>query len=98
MLRRLLPIPRTIYTMSVTNAVAAVMPEPIAKRIKSTKVIGTHSGSFHADEALGVALLRMTDEYRDADLVRTRDQAKCEYDIVPITGSSDLTSIRSGRS
>lgn len=65
--------------MSVSSTIASVLPEPIAKRMKSTKVIGTHSGSFHADEALGVALLRMTDEYRDADLVRTRDQAKREF-------------------
>ena len=37
--------------------------------------IGTHSGSFHCDEALGCFLLRQTDEYRDADIVRTRDES-----------------------
>lgn len=75
-----LSYPIRSYNMSaVTDTLASVMPEPIAKRMKSTRVIGTHSGSFHADEALGVAMLRMTDEYRDADLVRTRDQAKREY-------------------
>ena len=37
--------------------------------------IGTHSGSFHCDEALGCFLLRQTDTYRDADIVRTRDES-----------------------
>lgn len=78
LLQRLSPTIQYRRMSSVTDALASVMPEPIAKRMKSTRVIGTHSGSFHADEALGVAMLRMTDEYRDADLVRTRDQAKRE--------------------
>ena len=37
--------------------------------------IGTHSGSFHCDEALGCFLLRQTNTYRDADIVRTRDES-----------------------
>ncbi|CAL5220512.1 g2544 [Coccomyxa viridis] len=37
--------------------------------------IGTHSGSFHCDEALGCFLLKQTDTYRDADIVRTRDES-----------------------
>ncbi|KAG6902874.1 hypothetical protein C0995_010043 [Termitomyces sp. Mi166 len=38
-------------------------------------VIGTHNGTFHCDEALAVFLLRQTNKYRDADLIRTRDPA-----------------------
>jgi uncharacterized UPF0160 family protein len=37
--------------------------------------IGTHSGKFHCDEALGCFLLRQTEAYSDADIVRTRDEA-----------------------
>ncbi|WRT67863.1 uncharacterized protein IL334_004837 [Kwoniella shivajii] len=60
---------------------------PIAKKMKSTKVIGTHSGTFHCDEALAVFMLRLTDEFKDADLVRTRDPAKLEpLDIVVDVG------------
>ncbi|KAK4683595.1 MYG1 exonuclease, partial [Tremellales sp. Uapishka_1] len=63
------------------------MSSPIAKKMKSTKVIGTHSGTFHCDEALAVFLLRLTDEFKDADLVRTRDPAKLEpLDIVVDVG------------
>lgn len=57
------------------------------KKMKSTKVIGTHSGTFHCDEALAVFMLRMTDEFKDADVVRTRDPAKLEpLDIVVDVG------------
>jgi uncharacterized UPF0160 family protein len=35
--------------------------------------IGTHSGTFHCDEALGCWMLRRTQAYRGAPVVRTRD-------------------------
>lgn len=63
--------------------------EPASKRVKASKVIGTHSGPFHADEALAVFLLRLTEQYRDADVVRTRDAAKLEpLDIVVDVGGT----------
>ncbi|EFJ43254.1 hypothetical protein VOLCADRAFT_83324 [Volvox carteri f. nagariensis] len=37
------------------------------------KKIGTHSGSFHCDEALGCWLLRRTTLFQEAEIVRTRD-------------------------
>ncbi|EGP83204.1 unnamed protein product [Zymoseptoria tritici ST99CH_3D7] len=54
------------------------MSEPANKRLKmadgtSSPVIGTHSGHFHADEALAVFILRLLPEYSSASLVRTRD-------------------------
>ena len=30
------------------------------------KVIGTHNGTFHCDEALAVYMLRLTEAYQDA--------------------------------
>lgn len=42
---------------------------------ETRKVIGTHNGTFHCDEALAVFLLRQTQTYHDADLTRTRDPA-----------------------
>lgn len=35
--------------------------------------IGTHSGSFHCDEALGCYLLRKTPAYSNAEIVRSRN-------------------------
>mmetsp|Transcript_6243 Transcript_6243/g.13100 ORF Transcript_6243/g.13100 Transcript_6243/m.13100 type:complete len:386 (+) Transcript_6243:74-1231(+) len=44
--------------------------------VKSMKTIGTHSGTFHCDEALGCFLLRRTAQFRDSPVTRTRDEAK----------------------
>ncbi len=38
-------------------------------------MIATHSGAFHADEALGVFMLRLLPEWSAVPLVRTRDPA-----------------------
>jgi len=37
------------------------------------KKIGTHNGAFHCDEALACAILRTLPEFRDSEIVRTRD-------------------------
>eukprot|EP00343_Euplotes_focardii_P011113 CAMPEP_0205829788 /NCGR_PEP_ID=MMETSP0206-20130828/39232_1 /ASSEMBLY_ACC=CAM_ASM_000279 /TAXON_ID=36767 /ORGANISM="Euplotes focardii, Strain TN1" /LENGTH=331 /DNA_ID=CAMNT_0053132861 /DNA_START=40 /DNA_END=1032 /DNA_ORIENTATION=+ len=39
-----------------------------------TDKIGTHSGSFHCDEALACYMLRLLPKYKDAEVVRTRDK------------------------
>ena len=49
----------------------------------SLKVIGTHSGTFQADEALGVWLLRQLPAFYQSKVVRTRDDAMLkDLDIV----------------
>jgi len=49
----------------------------------SEKVIGTHSGCFQADEAMGCFLLRQLAEYRLSKIVRSRDPKVLETcDIV----------------
>lgn len=54
--------------------------------------IGTHSGTFHCDEALGCFLLRQTPAFKDADVVRTRDpKVLQDLDIViDVGGTYDL--------
>eukprot|EP00276_Gloeochaete_wittrockiana_P017262 CAMPEP_0184347258 /NCGR_PEP_ID=MMETSP1089-20130417/15383_1 /TAXON_ID=38269 ORGANISM="Gloeochaete wittrockiana, Strain SAG46.84" /NCGR_SAMPLE_ID=MMETSP1089 /ASSEMBLY_ACC=CAM_ASM_000445 /LENGTH=337 /DNA_ID=CAMNT_0026678229 /DNA_START=191 /DNA_END=1201 /DNA_ORIENTATION=+ len=37
------------------------------------KVIGTHSGQFHCDEALACFMLRQTNEFKGAKVIRSRD-------------------------
>ena len=50
--------------------------------------IGTHNGSFHADEVLACALLRVLPRLKDAEIVRTRDPALLETcDIVVDVGA-----------
>ncbi|KAF8350041.1 metal-dependent protein hydrolase [Amanita rubescens] len=58
------------------------------QKIDHPKVIGTHNGTFHCDEALAVFLLRQTATYRDAELRRTRDpEALKSCDIVVDVGA-----------
>jgi len=57
----------------------------------SEKVIGTHSGSFQADEAMGCFLLRQLSEYRLSKIVRSRDSAvleKCDI-VIDVGGEYD---------
>ncbi|KAJ0048959.1 hypothetical protein Pint_14834 [Pistacia integerrima] len=37
------------------------------------KRVGTHNGSFHCDEALGCFMIRLTDKFSNAQIIRTRD-------------------------
>ena len=37
------------------------------------KLIGTHSGAFHCDEALATSLLLRTEQFRKSIIVRSRD-------------------------
>ena len=52
------------------------------------KTIVTHDGSFHSDEATAVFMLLNTEEYKDAEVVRTRDEKLIgEADIVVDVGA-----------
>jgi hypothetical protein len=57
----------------------------------SGPLIGTHSGHFHADEALAVYLLRLLPEYSNSTLVRTRDADKLApcHTVVDVGGVYD---------
>lgn len=41
--------------------------------VVSPHVIGTHSGSFHCDEALACGMLKILPKYTESPIVRTRD-------------------------
>ncbi|ODQ47296.1 hypothetical protein PICMEDRAFT_31551 [Pichia membranifaciens NRRL Y-2026] len=53
--------------------------------------ICTHSGSFHADEALAVYMLRLLPQYRYAKLVRSRNPADWDASdiVVDVSGKYD---------
>ena len=51
------------------------------------RVIGTHDGTFHCDEALGCAFLQMLPEWAGSTIVRTRNEAelaKCDVSALRI--------------
>lgn len=53
------------------------------------KTIATHSGTFHADESLAVYMLKQLDEFKDAQVVRTRDATVInQADIVVDVGGT----------
>ncbi|KAM9322426.1 MYG1 exonuclease-like [Pholidichthys leucotaenia] len=71
-----------------------------AKRVctenMSAKKIGTHNGTFHCDEVLACFFLKQLPEYKDAEIIRTRDPEKlAECDIVvDVGGEFDPTKHR----
>ncbi|KAJ6575145.1 GAMM1 protein [Mycena capillaripes] len=80
----------TLSRLFAARAMSSATQAPQAKKQKldQTKVIGTHNGTFHCDEALAVFLLRQTAAYRDSEVKRTRDPAVLETcDIVVDVGA-----------
>jgi len=61
--------------------------EPAEKKLHCASKIGTHNGSFHCDEVLACFLLKQLKEYKDAEIVRTRDPSLLDTcDIVVDVG------------
>lgn len=50
--------------------------EPVRKKLAQSDNmrIGTHNGTFHCDEVLACYMLKILPEYKDADIVRSRDE------------------------
>ena len=70
--------------------------EPIAKKQKMRKKIGTHNGAFHCDEVLACSMLKMLPEYSDAEIIRTRDEnilKTCDI-VVDVGGKYEPSSHR----
>ncbi|KAJ8102120.1 metal-dependent protein hydrolase [Lipomyces tetrasporus] len=64
-------------------------PDP--KRQKTEMRIGTHSGTFHADEALAVFMLKLLPKYKDSAVIRSRTPdvlEACDI-IVDVQGQYD---------
>ena len=87
---------------SVRPIIRALFPlrcmseEPLQKRTRQMATIGTHSGSFHCDEALGCWLLQHTDRFKSATITRSRDPATlAALDVViDVGGVYDEASLR----
>ncbi|KAK9456101.1 metal-dependent protein hydrolase [Dipodascopsis uninucleata] len=66
---------------------------PVNKKQKLEMKIGTHSGTFHADEALAVYMLKLLPTYRNATVIRSRTPEileACDI-IVDVQGKYDGT-------
>ena len=63
----------------------------------SKAIIGTHSGTFQADEAMGVWMLRQLPAYRHSPVIRSRDVAvldtQCDI-VIDVGGIYDHDKLR----
>ncbi|XP_026286483.1 MYG1 exonuclease [Frankliniella occidentalis] len=70
--------------------------EPVLKTARKTLQIGTHDGVFHCDEALACFMLKQLPQYKNSEIVRTRDDSvleKCDI-VVDVGGKYDPTTHR----
>jgi uncharacterized UPF0160 family protein len=69
------PFTRRVFLSMSASSDSAFKRARLDEKPASAKVIGTHSGTFQADEAMGVFLLQQLPDYRRSQVVRSRDLA-----------------------
>ena len=87
---------RQLFPRLSSRLMSTTMSPP-TKRARTTPLLGTHSGTFHCDEALAVFLLRLLPAYGPtAPLVRSRDPAVLEECtvVVDVGGVYDAQALR----
>ncbi|PKU68157.1 hypothetical protein MA16_Dca012826 [Dendrobium catenatum] len=77
-----------LRSQSFFSSMAGVAVAPKRLRVSSfstsssnpsiVRRVGTHNGSFHCDEALGCFMIRLTDKFAGAEIIRTRDAQQLE--------------------
>ncbi|XP_038207333.1 MYG1 exonuclease [Zerene cesonia] len=86
MFRRILPKFAVLVSNNYNSRFISVSKKFLIP-IKMTK-IGTHDGVFHCDEVLACFMLQQLPEYKDAEIIRTRDMEKLNAcDIVVDVGA-----------
>ncbi|KAL9187614.1 hypothetical protein ACHAXT_005992 [Thalassiosira profunda] len=90
-------LPTSLRAMSTnSDAAAPYKRAKLSGLPASAKTIGTHSGTFQADEALGVWLLRQLSVYRRSPVVRSRDPAvlgTCDI-VIDVGGVYDHATLK----
>ncbi|KAJ0105229.1 hypothetical protein Patl1_17426 [Pistacia atlantica] len=65
---------RPLVAMANPSAYVSSPPFSTSSPVNTPiKRVGTHNGSFHCDEALGCFMIRLTDKFSNAQIIRTRD-------------------------
>ncbi|KAA3454844.1 protein-like isoform X1 [Gossypium australe] len=85
--QKLLNFPKTISRplMATSNLIRVSSPAYSTGSLNNvpSKRVGTHSGSFHCDEALGCFMICLTTRFSNSEIVRTRDPKVLEgFDAV----------------
>lgn len=65
-------------------------------KIVTTKLIGTHDGTFHCDDVTACYMLKQLDRFKEHEIIRTRDKIKlAQAEIVVDVGSElDVDKLR----
>ncbi|GFR46719.1 hypothetical protein Agub_g8342, partial [Astrephomene gubernaculifera] len=82
--------------LAASAAIGAVASQVIGNKRAMAPKIGTHSGTFHCDEALGCWMLKQTARFQDAEIVRTRDAEvlkDCDV-VIDVGGEYDPERLR----
>lgn len=80
--------PAAALTAHLASTPVLSRPPPAGERAAGVPVIGTHSGSFHCDEALAVGMLKLLPRFAASPVVRTRDPAAlAECDVAVDVGA-----------
>ncbi|KAF5800909.1 putative metal-dependent protein hydrolase [Helianthus annuus] len=69
---KLLP-PTRLFVSNKNFTFSLMAATTFSTNSSALKRVGTHNGSFHCDEALGCFMIRLTNKYSGAQIVRTRD-------------------------
>jgi hypothetical protein len=80
-----------LFGVHVTTLRYMASDDLAPKHFKKMTKIGTHSGTFHCDEVLACFMLKQLAEYKDAEIIRTRDEnelAQCDI-VVDVGGVYD---------
>jgi uncharacterized UPF0160 family protein len=100
--------PNLIFKQSYRTSTLIMSTPSIYKRAKlidednntglvsTDRIIGTHSGTFQADEAMGCWMLRQLPEYRNARIIRSRDPAILDplHIVIDVGGIYDHSKLR----
>ncbi|MED6120045.1 hypothetical protein PIB30_017293 [Stylosanthes scabra] len=67
------PMATISSSTTATNSIASEHSDAHAPLKRVCVRVGTHNGSFHCDEALGCFMIRLTNKFYNAQVVRSRD-------------------------
>ena len=68
-----IPLFRMATTTTTSTMVSSSSASGSSNAHAPLKRVGTHNGSFHCDEALGCFMIRLTNKFSNAQIIRTRD-------------------------
>ncbi|XP_067359628.1 UPF0160 protein MYG1, mitochondrial isoform X2 [Channa argus] len=82
---------RSVDVIRLKPRYMSSQPKKVCTENMTAKKIGTHNGTFHCDEVLACFFLRQLPEYKDSEIIRTRDPAllaNCDI-VVDVGGEFD---------